>query len=169
MLRKTLSFFFLFTFLMNSSFAGEGIKSALQDYQYAMTVEWDQQDPEYAKAQEEKLLNSVESLLQNGHTPKSIVQESLALIPDAQQRNEIQTALNQFNQGELSKAELLNMLANHSSQMSQTGASWSVVGTVILGLVLGYASLKILFLVVYYWDTDWDYGETTETKPDTGP
>ncbi len=165
MFKKTFSFAVLFIFMINTSSANDGIKSVLQDYQFAVTVEWDQKDPAFLKAQEEKLLSSVETLMLNGHSPRELIQESLSLIPDERQRAEVEQSMAHFEKGEISKEDISNLLKQHSGHMSQAGATWSPVAYVLIGVVVTYAAFKLLILSVYYFDNDWHNSDQPEIPP----
>lgn len=63
---------FLLGMILSSQFAlatgADGLKQAIDEYHYSMTVEWDQVDQTFAQEQELKFHNTIEKLIENGLT-----------------------------------------------------------------------------------------------------
>lgn len=161
---KFLTTFLVLCFLSGNSFAATGFKDLFQNYQYAVTVEWDQHDKDFLEAEEQKFSKGIEILLQSGHSTQDIVNDSLTMIHDENLRNEIKEALSLYGDNKISKDQLLNMLEQNASAMSQQGSSWSTLGKIVVGVVVTYAVLKILQVIIINATSDEGYGGGT-----TGP
>jgi hypothetical protein len=161
---KALSFVISLFIFMQAGHASTGVKDLLDEYHYAVTVEWDQKDETFIQAQEDKLLIGLENALATSVNPENVVKEILAQIPDQKLKADITQAFTLFKKDEISKEQILTLVQSHQASMNQQGTSWSPVMKIIIGVVVGYVVLKALMLVIYYWDTDPDYG-TTENPP----
>lgn len=166
---KFYTIFYAFLLFSSSSHASSGFKELIQQYQYAITVEWDQQDKEFLKEEETKLMKGIKELLQNGQSPDQYINDVLTLIPDLQRRQDIESALKLYGDSKLSKEQLMFFLNQHASSIGQQGSSWSTTGKILLGIVITYAVLKVIMFTIYFWDTDPDYGKTSGDLPPEEP
>ncbi len=162
---KILTTFLILCFLSSNSFAATGFKELFENYQYAVTVEWDQQDQVFLKNEENKFINGIDLLVQNGHSTEEIIIESLELIHDKNLRNEIEEALKLFGSKNISKNQLLTILDQNAVAMSQQGSSWSTIGKILVGAVVTYGVLKLLMIIIIYSDTDPNYGQPGDAPP----
>lgn len=154
-----------FIFLSGNSFAATGFKDLIHDYQYEVTVEWDQQDKDFINRADEKLISGVETLLQEGASPQELLNEALTLIPDEKVKADVKQTLKLYGQKEFSKEQLVAFLSQNTSQMARQGSSWSTVGKILVGVVVTYAVLKILMIIIMYSDTDPNYGQPSGDYP----
>ncbi|MBY0516787.1 MAG: hypothetical protein K2P81_07760 [Bacteriovoracaceae bacterium] len=152
-------------FTQYSMAAAPGFKTLINNYQYAVNVEWDQRDVAFLKNEEAKLKQGIQVLIDQGMTSEELVQESLMMIPSQQLSVEIKESVELFKAGRLSNEELISVVTEHMDSMGQRGSSWSPVTNILVGVVATYVVLKALMLVIYYWDTDPNYGQTGDPPP----
>lgn len=157
---KILASVLSFIFLTGNSFAATGFKEIIQEYQYEVTVEWDQQDKEFLKNAEDKMISGVESLLASGASPEDLMNEALTLIPDEKLKEDLKITLKNY-----SKEQLISFLDQNADRMALQGSSWSTVGKILVGVVVTYAVLKLLMIIIIYSDTDPNYGEPSGDAP----
>ena len=162
---KLFSSFLTLLLTSQTCFAAPGLSELVREYQFAMSVEWDQRDEGFKNEQQEKLLKGIEHLRAEGATTQQLLTESLLMIPDLTKRHDVAEAMGLYHAGQLSQAQLHDFLEENLANMQTPGVSWSPLTNVIVGVVVGYAVLKALMLVIYYWDTDPNYGQGGEAPP----
>lgn len=148
---KILSLILGFVFFSQASYASTGLKDALEQYHYNITVEWDQKDADQLNQYEEQLKSNINTLLEQGHSPEALMNEAVSLLKDEALKEDVLSIINNKN---VSKEELISLLQQKANSMHAQGASWNAVTKIILGVVIGYVVLKGLMLVIYFWDTE---------------
>ena len=98
---KALSLVISLFIFMQAGHASTGVKDLLDEYHYAVTVEWDQKDETFIKAQEDKLLIGLENALATSVNPENVVKEILAQIPDQKLKADITQAFTLFKKDEI--------------------------------------------------------------------
>lgn len=146
---KILSWLALLAISLNSFAANrslDGLESVLDEYQYAITVEWDQKDREVMQNITENFRTKVEGIV----TSEALILEDIQEL--AKRRIKDSEQLKAFQQRlDISKSssnELAKFLMDSSSIMYARGASWSgnaTVATFIIAPVLILAVLDIWF------------------------
>lgn len=136
---KVLTLLLAFCFTMNT-FASTGsmrqLGVLLDEYQYAVTVEWDQKDRAFLEAQSLNFLKSVETLMQEGLTLSEIQQTIQEKGGDRMISGELLQKL-QTIQGEVTPEKLAKLLTENSSSLYREGASWAPNGSSIFFTGLG--------------------------------
>lgn len=121
---KTILIFFLsLTLFIPTGFAATGLKELLREYQYEVTVVWDQKDPEVLKAYEQKLMHDIDYLLKTGTHPIELMETSIESIPDEVIRNQMQEALKLYQIDKMTKEELTYMIEENSKLLGAQGSS----------------------------------------------
>lgn len=149
---RTLSLILGLVFFTQSSYAATGLKEALDQYHYNITVEWDQQNADQLNSFEEELKSNIEELIQKGHSPEALMNEAVSLLKDEALKEDLSEILSKRDS--VSKEELTSLLQQKADSMHAKGASWNAVTKIILGVVIGYVVLKALMLTIYFWDTE---------------
>ena len=162
---KLVSSFLTLLLTTQTCIAAPGLTELVREYQFAMSVEWDQRDEGFKTEQQQKLLKGIDHLAADGVTTQHLLSESLALIPDLAKRKDVAEAMGLYRAGQLSQEQLQGFLEENLENMQAPGVSWSPLTNVIVGVVVGYAVLKALMLVIYYWDTDPNYGQGGDAPP----
>lgn len=144
---KKLSWFIVSSLLLQSfAWAGpkESLKSILDEYQYAVTVEWDQKD----KAQ----LDAYKTQF-NAELNKLIVEENLSVKDVSDFIQENSQALNLDEQslellkdhnGQLNLARTQELLEQNSTQIYSQGSSWAPEKLLLYGVL----TLLVIEIVV---------------------
>lgn len=118
--------------------SAEGLKQAIDDYHYALSVEWDQHDQAFLQNQDEQLIARISTLVEEGLT-KAEIQHAYPSLATSQLAHELST-LN------FSDIDSVKEFAAARKKDYATGASWSgdAVGTGV-AILLG-VTFVILFI-----------------------
>lgn len=145
---------------MQTSHAAESISDLILEYQYSMTVEWDQHDSAFADYQKEQLKKGISRLIQEGTTSRQILQQSAEFISDANTKAQVLEAVSLYGEGVMSEEQLIDFTDKILDRSGQEGTSWSPVLKLIAGIAGGYIIFKLVLLAIYFHDTDPNYGQT---------
>ena len=138
MLKRMCTLFLAFAFATTASAATIGqqsVREAINDFNYSVQVEWDQQDQAFYKAQVQKLEATIAQLRADGMSNAEIVKAAAANVQDAQLAKEINNALSMVN-GNMSAEDAQKAVMQAVKANGNHGASWSGSTTLILGVVL---------------------------------
>lgn len=121
--------------------AGNGLKAALDEFNYAVSVEWDQKDQSFLNAQSEKLSRELLRLKESGMTNQELMDQAVAGIKDQNVVREIQTVFSMVSLNAMSPSEAQEHIKKAFSKNYSSGASWNgsafVGGLVILLVIAG--------------------------------
>ncbi len=135
---KTLMLILTLTLIPQLVFASnaEGLRAAIDEFQYAVTVEWDQKDPSFYQEQNEILLSKVSALIGSGLSKEDIVSSFPQL-----DINQLELGLGQVD---LTDPKALRDYV-HSNYSYMKGSSWSgEVALTATGIILG-----VTFVVLF--------------------
>lgn len=147
---KIWSYVLSFCFMLNSFSAMAGtqeLKAVIDDYQYALTVEWDQKDKKFFEEQTSLFLKKVELMIVEGQINHSeiidvINQESA----NASLKRDLLEKIKLLNNS--SPEELARFLSDNTTSLYQSGSSWAPASTVFgvgvgIVVVLGLIGLAL--------------------------
>ena len=137
-MKKKLSLLLLILMLPQIVFAArpENLRDLIDDYSYAMTVEWDQKDMAFAHTKRAEFVTALSTFAQNGLTKEEIVAATGVDLVSI--KNEVDR-LNLRNADEVA-----NFLINRRE--FQKGASW--VGDVVLATVFFTPFIIMIALMI---------------------
>lgn len=146
---------FLTICLLLQSFAWasprEGLKTAFDEYRYALTVEWDQQDQEQLK----KIQASFTQEMQRLVVEEQLTAEEFALFIKENHRSlqveEDILDLVRDRQGQFDLGRAQRMLEEGSDLMYSQGASWTAEDVLIYGFI-GLIVFEIVVLIITHRD-----------------
>jgi hypothetical protein len=142
-MKKILSIVLALSFSLNV-FAGaatQELEKSLDNFQYAMTVEWDQKDQKFADAQTQAFFAEMGKLIQEkGLKQEEIIALAEKKIANKQTVEAIKLKLNLVGNAK-NTSELQNVLKDISKDMYSRGASWN--GDVVL-----YGGIIVLVVAV---------------------
>ncbi len=124
------------------------LESLIDDYNYALTVEWDQKDAKFAAQKTTQFYSELERLLTNGELSKDQLDSLLASKVSDQRKlqslKERAALLPSFSTSQ----ELGNYLATNKAEFYASGASWNGTATVFYG---GLALFFLSFIAYTTW------------------
>ena len=139
---STLLLAFAFVTTASASTVGaHSIKAAIDEFNFAVTVEWDQQDQAFYQAQMKKFLANLNTLRAQGATTAEIIDVAVSTVKNEKLASEMKSILELIEVEKLSVEEAQGMLLEATKNSSSTGASWSSDAWVWIGPVLGIAIL----------------------------
>jgi hypothetical protein len=137
--------------ILHSSIASTGtIDSIIDDYQYFISVEWDQKDLELRKARSQQFADEVkESFVRSGLTKEDFFKVLERRIPNKRALDRLKLSLSLIG-GDLSVQEISELTEDFQKDLYSSGASWNpseevqitlfIVGTIIFtGLLIWWA------------------------------
>lgn len=144
MFRKMITIMIALSIFTCSAMASSqnGLKAAFNEFHYAVTVEWDQQDQSFLEARKAEL---AQALIDSGLTQAEILEFAKSQIKDEAVKRDLENTLQAVSANKLSpeEAEAIMIKSIEKSQMS--GASWN--GRVILmGVGIVLTSFVVIFI-----------------------
>ncbi len=148
------------------------IERGLDEYHYAITVEWDQTDKKFYDEQTQLFFKVIEAALSEGVTKADILSMIEKKTKDPARFEALKLKMNLLSPQAATTSELAELLKTSSPDFYQRGASWdgeawSYVGLgVVFAALLGYA---IWFEIKYQcvsWETYRDCNWVTESDGD---
>jgi hypothetical protein len=112
---------------------GNGLKAVIDEFNYSLSVEWDQKDQSFLNAQSEKLTRELQRLQQSGISNQELMNQVLLEIKDQNLAREIQTTFSMVSLNAMSAKEAQEHIKTAVSKSYATGASWN--GSAFVGVV----------------------------------
>lgn len=124
----------------------ERISEIFDKFQYDMTVEWDQKDPEFRKTVQNEFQTSLDALRTQGVSELEILQYMEQNILDAKTRTDYQALLDSMGRNNVTPKEAARLAQDLLNKNYQQGANWAgggprmggsmlIIGLVIIGVV----------------------------------
>lgn len=125
------------------------LERSMDDFHYALSVEWDQKDQAFYDAQTKKFFEKMNDLIVNG----GLSQEEILRLVEAKSKNKnaieaLKLKLSLLPKN-LSTQELANIVKENAKDFYSEGASWN--GEVVFSVVLGIVIIGVLAYSIY-WD-----------------
>ncbi len=124
------------------------LKEAFNDLDYALSVEWDQKDEAFHKAQTDLFVDRIAELQEAGLTNAELMNFTLSQVKNGQVAKSLTDLFNLVNSNMLSENQVLEMVQSVRKDSQAQGANWSGAATVvslsvfIVAAVVTYAVLK---------------------------
>lgn len=160
MFKKLFAMMTIFSLLLTSASAstGTGLKDAVDELKYGLTVEWDQKNEVVKEAHIEKFQAALRQLEAEGKLNKEeLVGLALSEIQDEKVKADIKENLVLFSAGSLSSEEAFRKIEAIMEHSNQRGASWTGRRVALELLLLTTIVVGVLGLCV--WITHEDRGE----------
>lgn len=148
---KLVSLFIALCFTMNvfaSTGSLQAFESVLDDYQYAMSVEWDQADAKFQETKTKEFFNQTQSLITAGAlTQQDIITVVEKRIKDKAVLDALKLRLTLA--GEMNSTEELNkFLKESSNDFYSRGASWN--GVILVSAAVVVTAAMALGFAMWY-------------------
>lgn len=130
-----------------SSGSNQSLKTAFDELNFALTVDWDQKDKSFYQAQVKEFNEKIASLQANGLTNSELLDFATSQVKDEALAKDITTAFSMISINKLSKEEARKLMLKTVSKTYDKGASWSGRGVasgalvVLLLALVGVAAL----------------------------
>lgn len=138
---------FCLTFnVMAASGTVQELERAVDEYQYALTVEWDQKDSTFMTAKSETFFAKISDLMDQGLTKNEVMNLVAKKTKNPKDLEALKLKMELLATGANTSDELARAISQDSKNLYATGASWegkytaiSVGFVVILGAALAYS------------------------------
>lgn len=149
---KNISIMFSFLLLISTTVEAASIsalKAIVDEFNYAVTVEWDQQDKKFYEMEVQKFKQALRELENNGLTREEMAEFLVIEMNDERLAQEIRSSMALVDNNKL-EAELAHrQLIENIKQTYEQGASWRGEYTItIIGGALLVVSLAIFGIVM---------------------
>lgn len=181
-MKRLFALVLLFCLSLNT-FAATGtiqeLSSAFDEYQYALTVEWDQQDKSFQEAQTKAFFQKISLLMSEGLTQEKVLAMAEAKMANKEALAALKAKLTVLNRFE-SPEQLAKFLSQNSKMFYAQGASWNgsvdpMTALLVVGIaaIIGYAIWFTATHECVAYDQRWecssdtyydDYGSYTDTS-----
>lgn len=135
----------IFTVQANAS-TTDGLKAAFDELNYALTVEWDQQDKDFHEQQLKTFAAKIRELQAKGLTQAQMVDFAKSQIKDAKVAKDLETAFNMIQINRMTTAEANKYILDTVKRSYSSGASWNgevfvylAVGVLVVALAIAIA------------------------------
>lgn len=121
-----------------------GLERAIDDFQYTMTVEWDQKDQKFHDAQTDLFLKKLSEIIKKeGLTKDQVIAMAEKRVQDKQAFEAMKLKMTLLNKN-ASAEELAVTLKETSKEFYSKGASWNgdaalIIPLALFAIVIGYA------------------------------
>lgn len=131
---------FAFVTVQANAATNNSLKTAFDELNYSLSVEWDQKDQSFYAAQMKKFTDKVSELQAQGMSNSELMEFATANIKDETLKTEVQNMMALVQINKLSAAEARKMMNDTFAKNYNRGASWSGDGVL-------YGALIVLILV----------------------
>lgn len=137
----------IFSIVRASAATGDGLKNAIDELQYNLTVEWDQKDREFYKQSVTEFAHELDKLQEAGMTYEEMMSFAKSQVQSKTFSQDIDQLLMVISMNQLSGTEARELLNETISKHYVSGAAWSdEVSSVVFGLS---AVLLLTFFIGY--------------------
>jgi hypothetical protein len=152
MFKKIVSSFMIFALLtvQACAFSNDGLKPAIDELKYSLTVEWDQHDQTFYNTQMNKFKQTLKKLKAEGLTDQEVQDFAYSQIKDQKLANEIRVAMETISNSKMPLDEAKDLLNTILERSYNEGASWNGRG------LAGFALVGILAFTFLYIYTELD-------------
>ncbi len=121
--------------VLASASSMQELESSLDEYQYSMTVDWDQHDKVFYQQKTEAFFSKLQDLMINGQVTQAEVMTLIeSKVADKSAINDIRAQIGDVSSVK-SSSELANILKDNSDKFYAKGASWDGVTTLTVAIV----------------------------------
>lgn len=141
------------------------IEQSLDDYHYAMTVEWDQKDQKFHDEKTQIFLAAIQTAMAEGASKEDIFKLAQSKMKSSQNLEALKLKMSLLSAPASNSAELVEILKMSSADFYTQGASWNgEAGEIALwaGIAL-FVGFAVWFTIKYkcvkeerYRDCDWE-------------
>jgi autotransporter adhesin len=125
-----------------------GLKDAFNELDYALSVEWDQQDEAFHRAQTDLFIDRIVELQAAGLTNAEMMNFTISQVKNNRVAADLTTLFDLVNANKLSENQVLEMIQTMRKDSQTQGANWSGTATIVtlsifvVAAVVTYSALK---------------------------
>ncbi len=137
---------FCLTFnVMAASGTVQELEKAIDDYQFALTVEWDQKDATVMTEKTDAFYQTLSQLMMKGLTQNEVMNLVTAKTKNPKELEALTIKMKMFADKASSSTDLAQIITDNSKEFYSHGASWSGYATasvgafIVIGALIGYS------------------------------
>jgi hypothetical protein len=141
------------------------IEQSLDEYHYAMTVEWDQKDQKFSDEKTQVFIVAIQTAIAEGASKEDIYKLAESKMKSSQSLEALKLKMNLLTSQAANSAELAEILKLNSADFYTQGTSWN--GDASNVIMWGALALAVGFIVWFsikykcveeerYRDCDWE-------------
>lgn len=131
--------------------ASTGLKEILDNYQYSIEVEWDQQDQNQLNLIQHKFNSDIQNLLAESESPELIMENALLMVRNEKLRQEMAEVFATSMQNNLHPEDVQNHLLKIITEDRAQGASWSIITKIAIGGIVTLVVARVVIEVYFYF------------------
>lgn len=148
-----------FTFnVMASTGTVQELERALDEYNYSMTVEWDQKDQAFMNAKTQEFYQTLAVLMDKGLTQDEVINVVAKKVRNTKDLEALKLKVSLLADKANSAEDLANIVTENSKNLYANGASWE--GTAILISIGVVAAFGALIAYSIWWSNNHTCVET---------
>lgn len=120
---------------------------ALDEYQYSLTVEWDQKDNTFVTARTEAFYAALSDLMNQGLTKEDVMNVVSKKSKNAKEVEALKVKMEAVANGANSSRELAEALTMKSNQLYSSGASWEGAAVFISAGIIAVLGAAIAYSI----------------------
>jgi hypothetical protein len=129
----------------------ESLDELIDQYEYQMTVEWDQEDSQFLQKTTQDFYEELSKLSQNGLNEKDILDVLSSKSLGADRIEALKHALKPLTSKANKSEELAKIISEYSKDVYQNGASWN--GSIIVMAGVGIVAVSLLGYSIWFNST----------------
>ena len=136
MLKKLITLMMVFAITTTSAFANShaGLKTAFDELNYSLTVEWNQKDKAFYDAQMKKFNATLKELQAKGLTNAELIAFVKSEVKDAKVAKDMETAFTMIQLQKMNASQAANSMTETMKRSYSVGASWNGDAALYIGL-----------------------------------
>jgi hypothetical protein len=136
MFKKLITLMIALAFMTTSVFANTnaGLKTAFDELNYSLTVEWNQKDKSFYDAQMKKFKTTLADLQKQGLTNAEMIAFVKSEVKDAKVARDMETAFTMIQIQKMSASDAANYMTETMKKSYSVGASWNGDAVMYIGI-----------------------------------
>lgn len=129
-------------------FASSNLEAVFNDYQYAMTVEWDQKDQNFRAEETEKFYKNLDTLISQGLSVNELMNFAESKIQDKKVLESVRLEVSKAT----SQEEILSILNQNAGTLYSQGTNWTGREVLVGGIVaagIAFFAYSVYFSIKY--------------------
>ena len=114
--------------------SNSGLKSAFDELNYSLTVEWNQKDKSFYDAQMKKFNSTLKELQSRGLTNAQLIEFVKSEVKDAKVARDMETAFTMIQLQKMNASQAASYMTETMKKSYSVGASWNGDAVVYIGL-----------------------------------
>ena len=154
MIKKIFALFAIFSFLtVSAAVPQQNLKNAVNNFNYALTVEWDQKDTGFYDQTVKNFKDTILKFSKDGMTNKEIITSVLSSIKDRRLAQDVLQQIEIINTEEMTAEETIEFVSDKISATQTEGSQFIGRTTFVKHLLI--LGIVAAIVTAFHCDNDW--------------